>query len=41
MKCISHKSAREFVACFVKGCLIRGNHLHCEDRNCLSIKEVK
>ena len=35
-KCGNHRVARVWVECFVKGCKIRKDHLHCEDRNCLS-----
>ena len=40
-KCRNHKVARVWAECFVKKCKVYGKHLHCEDRNCLSIKGVK
>ena len=40
-KCGNHRVARVWVECFVKGCKIRGEHVHCEDRNCLSYRGVK
>ena len=40
-KCGNHRVARVWVECFVKGCKIRGEHVHCEDRSCLSYRAVK
>ena len=43
-RCFNHVGiSKAWVACFVKGCLVRGKHMHCEDRHgCVGItKGVK